>query len=69
MLPMLETMFVFLFISYANCHPLNRTTTPEAESKEKHGVWDPMPELTITSSYVDSSVGSSNTFTKANPMP
>ena len=20
----------------------------EAESKEKHGVWDPMPELTIT---------------------
>jgi hypothetical protein len=21
--------------------------TPEAESKEKHGVWDPMPELTI----------------------
>ncbi len=25
----------------------------EAESKEKHCVWDPMPELTITSSYVD----------------
>jgi hypothetical protein len=24
----------------------------EAESKEKHGVWDPMPELTITSPYV-----------------
>ncbi len=22
-----------------------------AESKEKHGVWDPMPELTITSLY------------------
>ncbi len=25
--------------------------TPEAESKEKHGVWEPMPELTITSPY------------------
>jgi hypothetical protein len=23
----------------------------EAESKEKHGVWDPLPELTITSPY------------------
>ncbi len=23
----------------------------EAESEEKHGVWDPMPELTITSPY------------------
>jgi hypothetical protein len=41
-------------------------TTTEAESKEKHGVWDPMPELTITSPYarVDS-----NTFTMGNPMP
>ncbi len=28
---------------------LQSTHTPEAESKEKHGVWDPMPELTITS--------------------
>ncbi len=26
---------------------------PEAEFKEKHGVWDPMPELTVTSAYVD----------------
>jgi hypothetical protein len=25
---------------------------PEAGSKEKYGVWDPMPELTITSPYV-----------------
>ncbi len=24
-------------------------TAAEAESKEKHGVWDPMPEWTITS--------------------
>jgi hypothetical protein len=26
----------------------------EAESKEKQRVWDPRPELTITSTYVDS---------------
>jgi hypothetical protein len=26
----------------------------DAESKEKHGDWDPMPELTITSPYVTS---------------
>jgi hypothetical protein len=25
---------------------------PDAESKEKHGVCDPMPELTITSPFV-----------------
>jgi hypothetical protein len=36
----------------------------EAESKEKHGVWDPMPELTTTSPYVHS-----NTFTMGKPMP
>jgi hypothetical protein len=35
----------------------------EAESKEKHGVWDPMPELTITSPYVDT-----NTRTIGNPI-
>ena len=29
----------------------------EAESNEKHGVWDLMPELTITSPDVDSSLG------------
>jgi hypothetical protein len=40
----------------------------EAESKEKHGVWDPMPELTITAPYVHSRVDSS-TFTMGNPMP
>jgi hypothetical protein len=39
----------------------------EAESKEKHGVWDPLPELTITSPYVHSRVDS-NTFTMGNPM-
>jgi hypothetical protein len=28
----------------------------EAEFIEKHGVWDPLPELTITSPYVNSRV-------------
>ncbi len=36
--------------------------------KEKHGILDPMPELTITSRYVDSRVGS-NTFNMGNPIP
>jgi hypothetical protein len=40
----------------------------EAESKEKNGVRDPMPELTITSTYVHSRVHS-NIFTMVNPMP
>jgi hypothetical protein len=39
-----------------------------AESKEKRGVWDPMPELTIISPYVHSRVDS-KTFTMGNPMP
>ncbi len=38
----------------------------EAESEEKHGVWDSMPELTITSPYVRSRVDS-NTFTIGPP--
>ncbi len=41
-----------------------RVQSTEAESKEKHGVWDPMPELTITLPYVDS-----YTFTMGSPMP
>ncbi len=44
-----------------------RTLSSEAESKEKHGEWDPMP-LTITSPSVDSRVDY-NTFTMGNPMP
>jgi hypothetical protein len=40
----------------------------EAESKEKLGVWDPLPEVTITSPYVHSRVDFS-TFTMDNPMP
>jgi hypothetical protein len=43
-------------------------TSPEAEFEEKHGVWDPIPELIITSSYVHSRVDF-NTFTMSNPMP
>ncbi len=39
----------------------------EAESIEKHGLWDPMPELTMNSPYVHSWVDS-NTFTMGNPM-
>jgi hypothetical protein len=55
---------------YTKIHPLvsevclvfpNRKS-PEAESKEKHGVWDPLPELTITSPFVHSRVDS-KTFT------
>jgi hypothetical protein len=43
-------------------------TVPRAESKEKHGVWDPMPELILTSLYVHSRVDS-KTLTMGNPMP
>ncbi len=39
----------------------------EAEFKEKLGVWDSLPELTITSTYVDSRIDS-NTCTTGNPM-
>ncbi len=45
---------------------IRRRGKPEAESKEKHGVWDPTPEMTITSPYVDSRVDS-NIFTIDNP--
>jgi hypothetical protein len=41
---------------------------PETKSKEKHGVWGPILELTITFPYVDSRVDT-NTFTTGNPMP
>jgi hypothetical protein len=41
-------------IKWGNIRPVRRrvvklTKLSEAESKEKHGVWDPVPELTITS--------------------
>jgi hypothetical protein len=44
------------------------STQTQAESKEENGVWDPMPELTITSPYVYSRVYS-NTFTMAIKQP
>ncbi len=47
---------------------LESVNNPEAESKEKYGVWDPMQELTIPSPYVHSRVYS-NTFTMGNSMP
>jgi hypothetical protein len=39
----------------------------EAESKKKQGVWDPMPELTLSSPYVHYRVDS-NSFNMGNPM-
>jgi hypothetical protein len=43
--------------------------THEAESKEKHGVWDhAVVDYVLTSTYVHSRVDS-NTFTMGNPMP
>jgi hypothetical protein len=41
----------------------------EQESKEKHGVWDPMPELTITLPYVHSRVNSTPTHLTRDPLP
>ncbi len=38
--------------------------TPQAESKEKHGVWDPYAGVDYNSPYFDS-----NTCTRGNPMP
>jgi hypothetical protein len=49
-------------------HGLYNASTPEAEFKEKHGVRDSMPELTITLPYVHSRVDS-DTFTIGNAMP
>jgi hypothetical protein len=40
---------------------------PETVFKDKHGVWDPMPELAITSPYADSRVNY-NIFTMGNPI-
>ncbi len=40
----------------------------EAKSKEKHGIWDPMPEWPIISPYDHSRVDSSR-FTIGDPMP
>ncbi len=42
--------------------------TRDTEAKEKHDIWDPMLEFTLTSPYVHSIVDS-NTFTLGDPMP
>ncbi len=39
----------------------------EAESKEKHGVWDPVLELSVTSPCISKS--ESNVTVNLNPMP
>ena len=53
---------MFLLVVFYVCRlPVLLAKLPEIKSKEKHGVWDPMPELTINSPYVDS-----NTFTMGN---
>jgi hypothetical protein len=62
----LHYIYAGFFLMYRVKYQLLQTLISEAESKEKHGVWDPMPELTITSPYVHSRVDS-NTFTMGNP--
>ncbi len=52
--------------------PIESTSknAPNRGRIKKHGVWDPMPELTITSPYVVSRVDSNTcTCTMGNPMP
>ncbi len=55
---------------YCTCREKQKLMqSPEDESKEKRGVWDRTPELTVTSPYVHSRVDS-NTFTSGQPyMP
>jgi hypothetical protein len=60
----LSKCFCWVRFTYNN----STLQSPEAESKEKHCVWEPMPELNITSPYVHSRVDSI-TFTMGNPMP
>jgi hypothetical protein len=45
---------------YAGVDQPHLMSTQES-TQTKHGVWDPMPELTITSPYVDSRVASNIT--------
>jgi hypothetical protein len=44
---MLGLELLRLNLGFGSSHPGAMKAHPEAESKEKHGVWDPMPELTI----------------------
>ncbi len=50
--------------NYLETSSESNSGNPETAFKEKHSVWDPMPELAITSSYVDFRVDS-KTFTMA----
>jgi hypothetical protein len=58
----------FYIAMFVLCLPHLAFLKPEAESKEKDGVWDPMPELTITSPNVPSRIHS-NTFTMGIGQP
>ncbi len=61
-------LWAFVFFPQEVSHGLYTASTPEAEFKEKHGVRDSMPELTLTLPYVHSRVDS-NIFTIGNTMP
>ncbi len=37
--------------------------------KEKHGVWDPMPKLTVTSLFMSTPESTPTYFTMGNPIP
>jgi hypothetical protein len=69
-----QHLFIFFCILTSCVAVFRRVRTPlyysttEAEYKEKLGVWDRMPELTITLPYVHSRVDY-NTFTMGIPMP
>ncbi len=67
--PMPELTLTHFLADFNSCKR-TKNLDPEDKSIEKHGVWDPMPELTITSPDVHSRADS-NTFTMGlgNPMP
>ncbi len=57
------------FEPFVDCfHIIHRVVQTKTVFEEKHGVWDTMLELTITSPYVDFRVDS-NTCTIGDPMP
>jgi hypothetical protein len=65
-----KILFIRIKIKILYLNPLSKGAMhgTEAESKEKYSVWDPMPELSIISPYVDARVDS-DTFNMGNPMP
>jgi len=60
-----DTLPLFLLYPMYSVYILGCT---ETVFKEKHGVWNPMPELTITSPHIDFKVDFI-TFTMGDPMP